>query len=245
MTTTSSVNSQSSRLQQVLSRLRIPKEDVIGKKIEDVIFLTTEEGKSVDIKKYCLSENPEFTHLEGVILTSKFRSYFVNLKSSIISPITGETEGLITLVDITKEKELEKTKDDFISITSHELRTPMTIIKSYLWMLAAEKAGELNTKQKEYVSKATRGTERMLALINDMLNIARIEQGKIEIKPEQLKLMPFIEDLAGDFRMKMQEKSLTLNIDYDQEATYVYADKTRLIEIFINLIENSYKFTVK
>ena len=225
--------------------LRLRKEEAIGKQIEDIITLTTEDGKSVDIKKYCLSENPEFTHLEGVILTSKFRSYFVNLKSSIISPITGETEGLITLVDITKEKELEKTKDDFISITSHELRTPMTIIKSYLWMLAAEKAGTLNDKQREYVSKATRGTERMLALINDMLNIARIEQGKIEIKPEPLKLIQFIEDLAGDFRMKMQEKNLTLNIEYDQNATDVFADKTRLMEIFINLIGNSFKFTDK
>ena len=147
------------------------------------------------------------------------------------------------MIDITKEKELEKTKDDFISITSHELRTPMTIIKSYLWMLASEKGGSINDKQKDYIKKAANGTERMLNLINDMLNISKLEHGKMEMKIEKINVREFVGESLSDFNIKTKEKNLNFDVIVKDDVNEAYADQVKLREVLTNLVGNSLKFT--
>ncbi len=223
--------------------LGIKSENAIGKHVSAVVCMENEQGNPINLVDYCFPGDKEHMSIEGAILKGKYNNYYVNMKSSVISPVQRQQEGLVTLVDITKEKELEKSKDDFISITSHELRTPMTIIKSYLWMLTAGKAGELNAKQLNYVTKAVRGTERMLALINDMLNISRVEQGRLDINIEKIDLEALIIDTMADFKVKAEEKKLYLNVDLEEGIQTAYADPGRLREVFTNLVGNSLKFT--
>ncbi len=226
-------------------------EKILNKKLDEVlnlpapqvIALTNDKGAPVDLKEFCFVQTNDRKKMDGLILKGATSDYIVNVHSSIINPTQGKQECLVTMVDVTKEKQLEKAKDDFISITSHELRTPMTIIKSYLWMLGASKGGNLTPKQMEYVQKAAQGTERMLALINDMLSISRIEQGRMEIKIEKTGLLEAIQDTLGDFDVRCKEKNLFCKWDVPADIPEVYADKMRLNEIMINLIGNSIKFT--
>src|SRR3989344_1303198 len=132
--------------------LGVAKDDAIGKPAKTFVRLKTEKGKDIPLESVCFAQGSGIVTMESIVLLGQFdRNYFVNLKTSIITQRDGEKECLVTMADVTREKALEKTKDDFISITSHELRTPMSIIKSYLWMLSSERGGILSEKQKEYL----------------------------------------------------------------------------------------------
>ena len=187
--------------------LGISAEDVLGKPANEILKFTTEKNELIKAEDFCFSKDTEKSNLEAVVLKGQDKNYYVNIKTSLIAG-KGDEECLVTMIDITKEKELEKTKDDFISITSHELRTPMTIIKSYLWMLASEKGGPINDKQKDYIKKAANGTERMLNLINDMLNISKLEHGKMEMKIEKINVRESVGESLSDFNIKTKEKNI-------------------------------------
>ena len=223
--------------------LKIHTSDVLGKYARDIVTIETEKGEPINLEDYCFQEDPQKTQLAAVILRGPDKSYYVNVKSSIIDIADGTKECLVTMTDITREKELEKTKNDFVSVTSHELRTPMTIIKSYLWMLQNQKGGPLTDKQKEYLDKAVKGTERMLNLINDTLNISRIEQGRIEFKIEKVNYPEILNELSTEFKVKTDEKGLTFKLEIDPKIQDVWVDKNKLREVIINFVGNSVKFT--
>ena len=226
--------------------LNVKAEDALAKSADRIIKLKRESDERIVSSDFCFTQDPEMLSLEGIILEAPSgKNYFVNVKTSIITEGVEDHECLVTMVDITKEKELEKAKDDFISITSHELRTPMSIIKSYLWMLSSERGGKLSPKQRGYVSKAANGTERMLDLINDMLNISRIEQGRIEISIEKTDIPSLLKETLSDFKIKTEEKHLNFVIDIADDIKEAYVDKKRMNEVLINLVGNSLKFTTK
>jgi signal transduction histidine kinase len=197
------------------------------------------------LSKEFIIETKTFTGENYLVLESQGRQKSVYLYISEVNVTNQSKNYIISIRDVTADKELEKTKEDFISVTSHELRTPMTIIKSYLWMLGNEKKGTLNDKQREYLDKAIRGAERMLNLINDTLNISRIEQGRIEFKMEMSDLKETIEDITSEFKVKTDEKNIWLKTEYSPDISnfMVFADKTKLRETITNFLGNSIKFT--
>jgi signal transduction histidine kinase len=140
-------------------------------------------------------------------------------------------------------KVLNKLKDEFLSVASHELRTPMTIVKSYLWMMEKQKAGRLNHKQMEYLLKALEGTQRMIALINDMLDISRFEQKKVTFDLKQLNVCAVIEDALTGFEIAAKEKGIYLRFSGDCKDLYINADQVKLRDVLVNLIGNATKFT--
>jgi signal transduction histidine kinase len=170
------------------------------------------------------------------------KDFYFNLKTSKISE-DDVVEYIITLTDITHEKNIEISKDDFITITSHELRTPMTIIKSYIWLINEGKAGSINEKQKEYLTKSLNATERMLNLINDMLSVSKIEQGRVDFKMESVDLDEFIAETLNEFELKAKESGNKLIFEHTNEPKLVIADKKRLKEVMYNLVGNAMKFT--
>lgn len=140
-------------------------------------------------------------------------------------------------------KELDKMKDEFISIASHELRTPMTSIKGYLWMLAQGKGGELTDKQKHYVQRARSGAERMIDLINDMLSVSRVEQGRMEFAIKKLDIVKILKDVLEEFEAQAEKKGIDLTLQSSGLLPYVFADEQKLREVLVNLIGNALKFT--
>ena len=141
--------------------------------------------------------------------------------------------------------ELDKTKDEFLSVASHELRTPMTIIKGYLWLLQNEKDGKLTKKQKETVTIAADTSERMTNLVNDMLNISRMERGKMDFKIEKVNIHEEISTIANDLQIKAQQQNIYLKVQPTKVVSWVFVDKNKLNEIIMNLVGNAFKFTKK
>lgn len=216
-------------------------EEAIGKSIENVLIVHNFDDTQFGVKEHSFTEQPQ--NIDGLIIKNNDKKFFINYNSVTVTSETGHTECLITLTDITNEKQLEQAKDDFISVASHELRTPMTIIKSYLWMLTANKAGELNPKQFEYLTKASNATQRMIDLINDTLSISRLEQGRVEFDIKKIPLQEVIKEYTSDLVIKVQERGIYLNVNTAETEFFVNADKGKTGEIIMNLVGNAVKFT--
>ncbi len=217
-------------------------QDAIGKNVASLIQLTEDDGTPIDIIKYTDPSQNQDTVTKYAVLKNGNKTYYVHIKASLIETKTEGREFLVTISDVTQEKELEKEKDEFISITSHELKTPISIIKSYLWMLESGRGGSMTEKQMLYISKASKGTDRMINLINDMLKVSRMEQGRLEFSYEQIDIKKTIEDTTDEFKLILDQKHLELKMEL-QETKGVYTDKAKIIEILMNLISNATKYT--
>ena len=139
-------------------------------------------------------------------------------------------------------KALDKLKDDFVSLASHELRTPMTAIKSYTWLVLNNKAGPLDPKAKEYIDRVYQSSERLIHLVNDMLDISRIESGRVQLRIVPFDVSKLFEDIKNEFQARVAEKSLMLETTCDTTIT-VQGDREKIHQVLENLIGNSLKFT--
>lgn len=139
--------------------------------------------------------------------------------------------------------ELDKLKDDFVSVASHELRTPMTAIKSYAWMALNRPDMSLSEKMKKYLVRVLMSTDRLINLVNDMLNISRIETGKIELLPESVDLIILSRDVIDEvYYSKSVEKPIKFHL-LEQKLPKVLADPNKLRQVFLNVVGNALKFS--
>jgi signal transduction histidine kinase len=137
---------------------------------------------------------------------------------------------------------VNKLKDDFVSIASHELRTPMTAIRSYAWMALHRSDVPLSDKLKRYLERTLISTERLINLVNDMLNVSRIESGRIEIAPTAFDLSNLIGEVLIEIDAKAKEKGLTVTHQANT-IPKMFADENKVHQILLNLLGNSLKFT--
>lgn len=140
-------------------------------------------------------------------------------------------------------KELDKLKTEFVSLASHELRTPMTAIKSYLWMALQGQGGPLNDQQKYYIDRAYLSVDRLIKLVNDMLNISRIESGRLSINVKSVSLDQLIQQVIEEILPRAQELGVELKLEQPSPLPPVLADPDKIKEVLFNLIGNSLKFT--
>ena len=142
-------------------------------------------------------------------------------------------------------RELDKMKDEFVSIASHELRTPMTAIKGYLWMITNGKhKASFNSQQEDYIERVKASTERLINLVNDMLDVSRIEGGRMEMNIRAGFVDHVIMAAIADIMPKALEKKIELTFDKPKRTLpHVRIDEERIREVLINLIGNALKFT--
>lgn len=147
--------------------------------------------------------------------------------------------------DLTAEIENDKLKSDFISIASHQLRTPLSAINMYTRMLQGGMAGELSEAQQPYVDAVLQSVERMNALIDTLLNITRIEAGGISIKIQTVHPEVLSQEMLSEFIPSAQEKSITLTHDIPSHVTPLRTDGLLVKEVCANLLSNALKYTPK
>jgi len=147
--------------------------------------------------------------------------------------------------DITKEKQMEQMKDDFINITAHDLRTPATATKGFLSMILEGDAGEISPEVKKMVLEAYEGNERLIELVNNFLNVSKIERGKIIVTPKPHEIAEIVEGSMQGLKTQAEERGLYLKCDAGTNLPKVMADEDRIIEVLNNLISNAIKFTQK
>lgn len=140
-------------------------------------------------------------------------------------------------------KELDKLKDEFVSLASHELRTPMTAIKSYLWMVLNKSAQPLNPEVKNYLEIASQETEHLIKLVQNMLTISRIEGKRLELNIQEIDLFKLVKQVYDTLKIKSQEKHFTFTLLNYPEKLIVNGDKDKLTEVFENIIGNALKYT--
>jgi len=143
-----------------------------------------------------------------------------------------------------KIKEVDKMKDEFISMASHELRTPVTVIRGYIEMLINDAEKLSKDENKEYLSIVDVSAERLAGLIEDLLNVSRIEQGRLKMEMKEMDIWPMVEETVKEMKIQADAKGLTLSCSIDEKARAVInADKDRLKQVLINIIGNSIKYT--
>lgn len=142
-------------------------------------------------------------------------------------------------------KQLDKLKDEFVSVASHELRTPMTAIKSYLWMAIDGKDGSNPEKHKYYLERAYSAVDRLMRLVNDMLNVSRIDSGRVTVELGVVDLSKLVQEVFDEVMPRVQELGLKLTVQQVSQLPQVLADSDKVKEVLINLIGNSMKFTPK
>lgn len=151
-----------------------------------------------------------------------------------IEEIRLENERLISI---------NKAKSEFINIMGHELRTPMTSIIGYSSLLKEQKYGELNTKQEFYVDNVLINSQHLIELINDILDLGKIEAGKMELAIEDISLPEIINETVVLLKEKSSRKNITLDKDFDPMLDIITADKQKLKLILFNLFSNAIKFS--
>jgi signal transduction histidine kinase len=144
-----------------------------------------------------------------------------------------------------KIKEVDAMKDEFISMASHELRTPVTVIRGYATMMLEEapKLG-VNAEAKEYLSIIDITSERLNNLIEDLLNVSRIEQGRLKMEIKDMEIWSLVEETIKEMKIQADAKGLVLSCSLEPNTkSLISADKDRLKQVLINIIGNSIKYT--
>ena len=157
--------------------------------------------------------------------------------------VAGETVFTGVVRDITERKQMDKMKNEFISTVSHELRTPLTSIRGSLGLLSSGTVGELPESANEMLKIASNNTERLLLLINDILDIQKIESGKMSFKFESLDLNSFINQAIVDHTDYGTQHGVKFVLGKMLDGVHVFADKDRLMQVMGNLLSNAAKFS--
>lgn len=147
--------------------------------------------------------------------------------------------------DITHQVEVDRLKSEFVATVSHELRTPMTSIRGYVDILLMGAAGALTENQIHFLDIIRSNTERLNILVADLLDISRLESGRILLTPQEVDLKELAEDVieTASQRSQEEEKSMVFEMELTDTLPSVYADPDRLRQIIANLVENAYHYT--
>ena len=151
--------------------------------------------------------------------------------------------AVAVLEDATELTRLSQLKSEFISQVSHELRTPLTSMRGALGLLARGRAGALAAEQTDLVHMVQEEVGRMTALINDLLDLSKLESGMVHLEPESLAVRPLLEKLLDGLKVVAAEKSQELVWEWDPQLPPVRADRRRLERVLANLISNAIKYT--
>jgi len=139
--------------------------------------------------------------------------------------------------------ELDRSKSDFVSNVSHELRTPLTAIKGAVDLILREATGPLNEKQTHYLTRVRSNTQHLAGLINDLLDLSKIEEGKIEFQAARVSLAGLVHEVVETLRPIASEKPIDLHVTAPESSLRVWADRDKIMQVLTNLIGNAIKFT--
>ncbi len=143
----------------------------------------------------------------------------------------------------TQLMELDKAKDEFISMASHQLRTPLTAIKGYLSMLLEGDAGDIKVSQYDFINEAYSGANRMVGLINDLLNVSRMETGRFFLEPKEVDIERVVEEEVKQLQNSAKAKGLYLKIERKGKIPHIWADETKIRQVVMNFMDNAIYYT--
>jgi len=178
--------------------------------------------------------------------TSASTKRILRASNAMITDEDGKTVGMVAVLsDVTKQRELDQMKSEFVSQVSHELRTPIVAMQHALAILVDEVAGPLTEEQKKFTSLTQRNLQRLNALINDLLDLSKLEAKKMELRLAFTSLSPVIGNVCETLDPWVQSKAITIMRRVPEDLPHVMCDPARMIQVLTNLLGNAIKFTPK
>lgn len=159
-----------------------------------------------------------------------------------VVPVSAGQEYIIVIHDVTKERQLERIRADFVANVSHELRTPLTTIRGYAETLLSEDSVRTKTGE-QFIVKILNHSARLTRLISDLLELSRLELGEVELKRAPCHLNTFYEPLLDVFEPLLEESGLVLKWEIPEKLQTVNVDQQLFMQVFVNLIDNAIKYT--
>jgi PAS domain S-box-containing protein len=165
------------------------------------------------------------------------------------SPVTMEDQFLGTVGvfrDITRDVEVDRLKSEFVATVSHELRTPMTSIKGYADLLLLGAAGDITDQQQHFLETIKHNADRLSILVNDLLDISRIDQGRIELRFGAVNLDDLLRTVADHVRGRIEDEKRKMNVAVrlpEGESLPIWGDYDKMAQVFTNLADNAFNYT--
>lgn len=218
-----------------------------GKNWDELVPLEDENGKRVPIadraSQKVLETKKVFANDKYYYVRKDGKKFPVGTTAAPVL-VKGKVIGVIKVFrDITREKYIDKAKSEFVSLASHQLRTPLSSIKWFSEMLLHGDAGELAKEQKEFVNNIFLSNERMIDLVNSLLNISRIESGRIIVDPVPTDVGQLVRELIKELEVKIKEKNMQMAVSVYENMPKINLDPKLIRQVYMNLLTNSIKYT--
>jgi len=226
--------------------LNTPRDNLINVDIRHLFDAFDAPGSTAALTtiELMLAQTSTPSEIEVSSSTLEMDNRVINAHMAPVIARHDEFLGIVTILrDISKEVEADRAKNEFISTVSHELRTPMTAIKGYTDLLSGGAVGALNESQKHFLGVIKNNTDRLIALINDLLDISRIETGRVRFEPAPVKVGEIIADVVEAMAARAQERDLNLTYEVDAGLPEVMGDRGRLYQVMTNLVGNAINYT--
>lgn len=224
--------------------LELPREKALGRMSSDMLGLYGSQARE------WMEAVNRWASQPGAYDAEEYLATKVEIGGRIVSvhlaPVLMGDEFLGTVSvfrDVTAEVEAERAKTEFVSTVSHELRTPMTSIKGYVKLLLMEMAGKLTEEQRHFLSIINANVDRLTNLVNDLLDISRIESGRLAISPRPIQVSEVIEQVVAEMHARATSRGLTLYSQLPPALPKVVADPDRVAQILTNLMANACNYT--
>ncbi len=213
-------------------------EALVGEKLDD--YITHEDNDKLSVLLGTLRAGSGMQQTEAKLIATDGEEIWVNI-SIFHSARLGQR--LVSLIDINTHKIVDKAKSEFVSLATHQLRTPITAIKWNLDLLTRSMAQSVDEKQIDYLNKANRNVVRMNALINDFLSVSKLETGTFATTPTPLILDEYLKSIIDEYQQAIEEKAISINVAFDPPALRITTDENLFHIITSNILSNAVKYT--
>lgn len=224
-------------------------QEVVGKSMVEVVPREDVDGLEVAFKERILTQV-----LAGEKFIADLTNPFYYIRknksrfpaSSIVAPVilNAKIVGAVEVFrDITKEKEIDKAKTEFVSLASHQLRTPLSAVNWYSEMLLTGDVGEVTQEQNKYLEEIYNGNQRMTDLVNTLLDVSRIEMGTFMVEPRPTNIVELAQSVIKEQKLEITKKELQFTKVFERGIPCIQADPKLLRMVLQNLLSNAVKYT--
>jgi PAS domain S-box-containing protein len=226
--------------------------EVVGRVFSEVIKIEDEKGNAIPLEKHPVIMALNTKTITTTTATGNQIYYYVRKDKTkfpvaiTVTPVilNGKVIGTIEVFrDITDERQIDKAKTEFVSLASHQLRTPLSAVNWYTEMLLAGDGGELNQKQKKYLDEVYRSNQRMVELVNALLDVASLEVGAFIVEPEKIDICELANNVINEQMPQINQKRIILSFFCTEKTFITQADPKLLRMVIQNILSNSVKYT--
>lgn len=224
------------------------KTEAIGHLAQHLLKFRSTEKSSIlpDLMFTVASADKSNPYIKNSLVSKDGKDIDIEASYALLSNVkSGQAKSMAVIRDVSYEKALTERDKEFIAVTSHQLNTPLSIIRGYTSLLLGKKTGSLNTAQKQYLEEMHQACEKMVALINNLLSISRIEQGKIKLDIADVNLADVIAQVKSNLFEKIKISSAKINFGECEKNIIILGDSEKLIQAVTNIVDNALKYTKK